>query len=693
MKHWYLFLAGFLGMSICTSAQTNPAAFNLSTGTYSFTQWDSTSAAGTYPSNMIFHIDTVREGAVFTARGNYTCAYNLTARARINGRNNRGVSFLQTSNPLTDGCASTGITTIKKFMGAAVLSLNTLGRQNIQVGWTGRMLSNLVFVDTGTVGVNAQTRFYSLRLQYRPDTLSAWADVPGATPFLSNSNATTYKPQGTVEAIPAAALPSVCNNQALAQVRWLYSLSGGQNGSRPELAIDDITVTSSPGTITAEVSPAGPINICAGQSATLTCTTPGCTYLWSNGQGGQSITVTTSGLYSVSITCPGGTAVSSTVQVTVNPLPSANVTTLGNTTFCEGGSVQLSAPSGLTYLWSNGATAQTVTIGTSGSYTVVVSNAQGCSSTSSSVVVTANPNPTVNAGPDAGICSGAQAQLSAQITPSSGATVLWSPATGLSNPNVANPVATPNASTTYTVSVSANGCTASDQIVVSVGSLTAGAGSDALVCPGASTTLQGSGGTTYSWSPTTGLSDPTSASPVCTPSATTTYTLTVSSGNCSSTATVTITVANPTAPTITFDGLVLSTTSGLSYQWFFNGAPITGATSQTYTPLANGSYTVSVVDQNSCPTASAAFEVLTVGMSDVQNSNLRMWPNPANEVLWVEGLEAGAWMKIFSSTGNLLLETRAERSLITVTVGHLPAGIYTLWVSGQTKPRRIAVQH
>jgi hypothetical protein len=693
MKHWYLFLAGLLGMNNCVSAQTNPAAFNLSTGTYSFTQWDSTSAAGTYPAHMIFHIDTVREGAVFSARGNYTCGYNLTARARINGRNNRGVSFLQTSNPLSDLCTSTGTTTIKKFMGAAVLSLNTLGRQNIQIGWTGRMLSNLVFIDTGTVGVNAQTRFYSLRLQYRPDTLSAWADVPGATPFLSNSNPTTYKPQGTVEVIPSVTLPSSCNNKAMAQVRWLYAITSGQNGSRPELALDDITVTSSPGTITAEVSPTGPINICAGQSATLTCTTPGCTYLWSNGQGGQSITVTTSGLYSVTITCPGGSAVSSAVQVTVIPLPSANVSALGNTTFCEGGSVQLSAPSGLSYVWSNGANTQTVTIGTSGSYTVSVSNAQGCSATSSAVVVTANPNPTVNAGPDAGICSGAQAQLSAAITPTSGATVVWTPSTGLSNPNIANPVANPTATTTYTVSVNANGCTASDQVVVSVGSLTAGAGSDVVVCPGGSTTLQGSGGTVYSWSPTTGLSDPGSASPVCTPSATNTYTLTVSSGNCSSTASVTVTVANPTAPIITFDGVVLSTTSGLSYQWFLNGAPISGATAQTFTPLANGSYTVSVVDPNSCSSTSTAFEVLTVGWANMQNPSLRLWPNPANEELWLEGHEAGAWLKMFSSAGHLVWESRAERNLVAVPVGPLPAGIYTLWVSGQTKPKRIAVQH
>jgi hypothetical protein len=109
--------------------------------------------------------------------------------------------------------------------------------------------------------------------------------------------------------------------------------------------------------------------------------------------------------------------------------------------------------------------------------------------------------------------------------------------------------------------------------------------------------------------------------------------------------------------------------------------------------LANGSYTVSVVDPNSCSSTSTAFEVLTVGWANMQNPSLRLWPNPANEELWLEGHEAGAWLKMFSSAGHLVWESRAERNLVAVPVGPLPAGIYTLWVSGQTKPKRIAVQH
>lgn len=77
-----------------------------------------------------------------------------------------------------------------------------------------------------------------------------------------------------------------------------------------------------------------------------------------------------------------------------------------------------------------------------------------------------------------------------------------------------------------------NGCSASttyDVTIVSPPNVSAGA--DATVCDGESTTLNGSGAGTYSWSPTTGLNNTTSATPTATPTTTTTYTLTVTDAN------------------------------------------------------------------------------------------------------------------------------------------------------------------
>jgi len=72
------------------------------------------------------------------------------------------------------------------------------------------------------------------------------------------------------------------------------------------------------------------------------------------------------------------------------------ITPSGATTFCTGGSVTLSAPAGFSYVWSNGATTQTINATTAGSYTVTISSARGCTAVSAAMAVTVNPNPTAD---------------------------------------------------------------------------------------------------------------------------------------------------------------------------------------------------------------------------------------------------------------------------------------------------------
>lgn len=111
----------------------------------------------------------------------------------------------------------------------------------------------------------------------------------------------------------------------------------------------------------------------------------------------------------------------------VNPctLSSASVTTSGPTSFCSGGSVILTANSGngLTYLWSNGATTQSITATTSGSYAVTITESALCNSTSSSIVVSVNPSqvPTVSASSTVVGCAG-----TVTLTSTAAASYLWS---------------------------------------------------------------------------------------------------------------------------------------------------------------------------------------------------------------------------------------------------------------------------
>jgi hypothetical protein len=84
----------------------------------------------------------------------------------------------------------------------------------------------------------------------------------------------------------------------------------------------------------------------------------------------------------------GQCASTATMTIDVNTLPTATITASSATTFCQGGSVVLTASSGSSYLWSNGATAQSITVSTAGSYTVTVTNASGCATTSAATSVT-----------------------------------------------------------------------------------------------------------------------------------------------------------------------------------------------------------------------------------------------------------------------------------------------------------------
>src|SRR5690606_36073795 len=133
---------------------------------------------------------------------------------------------------------------------------------------------------------------------------------------------------------------------------------------------------------TAAITPNGATAFCAGGSVQLTAGT-NATYHWSNGATTQSVTVSplTTATYTVTVANAEGCTASTSITVTVHPQPVTAITPGGPTAFCPGGSVQLMARTGATYLWSNGATTQSVTVSpaTTTIYTVTVATAHGCS--------------------------------------------------------------------------------------------------------------------------------------------------------------------------------------------------------------------------------------------------------------------------------------------------------------------------
>lgn len=228
--------------------------------------------------------------------------------------------------------------------------------------------------------------------------------------------------------------------------------------------------------------------------------------------------------------------------------------------YCAGETIQLTAngQSGSSYSWTGpGGWTSTqqnpirtnCTTAMSGTYTCTISLGGQTNSATTQVVV--NAQPVANAGPDQTIIYGATAQLSG----SGGAgsfSYQWAPVNMVVNPNAQNTqtVSLTSDQTYYlTVTNPQGGCVSSDQVTIHISgsNMVVTPGDDVSICQGGSAMIQanaggGTGNFTYSWSPTTGLSNPTASNPIASPSQTTTYTCTVSDGMSTQSVSVTVTV-------------------------------------------------------------------------------------------------------------------------------------------------------
>ncbi|MEM7654933.1 MAG: T9SS type A sorting domain-containing protein, partial [Bacteroidota bacterium] len=141
----------------------------------------------------------------------------------------------------------------------------------------------------------------------------------------------------------------------------------------------------------------GPIvDLCEGDTLTVTAQIGYQGYLWNNGAATQSLEITTPGIYSVQgLGIDGCFSTPTEIEVIGRPAPLAPFLSLvGEPTFCEGGSVDLVAPFGATaYQWNTGDTTQSITVTASGTYEVRIANGFGCLSPAADTVITVFPTP------------------------------------------------------------------------------------------------------------------------------------------------------------------------------------------------------------------------------------------------------------------------------------------------------------
>lgn len=215
-------------------------------------------------------------------------------------------------------------------------------------------------------------------------------------------------------------------------------------------------------------------------------------YSWSpGGSTGNSISVSSPGTYSLTVTNASGCSMTEKIEVVTPIIATPFVTADGPLEFCEGGSVILTSSQPENIIWSSGETSNSISVGSSGSYTVTYNN--GCeTATSAPIVVIVNPTPsaTITGGP---ICQGGFSTLSAEggYTSYSWSTLETTPSISVTLPGVYYLMVTDGHGCTGTSSINAFAAPMPYPVITG----------DPYFCPGESTILSAGGEfTSYYWS-------------------------------------------------------------------------------------------------------------------------------------------------------------------------------------------------
>ncbi len=438
-----------------------------------------------------------------------------------------------------------------------------------------------------------------------------------------------------------------------------YTVTGtGANGCTKT---DQVIVTVKP---LPTVSAGADQQACAGDQVTL-IGLGALSFTWNNGVTNNSaFTPASTQTYTVTGTAVNGCTNTDQVVVTVNAIPviSAGI----NQSVCLGTPVTLAGTGGQTYSWNNGvANGVSFVPQTTSTYTVTGTDVNGCENTAN-VIVTVNNLPTVAAGLDQEVCAGESVVLAA---------------TGAQNYAWSNGVTdgvgfVPTNTGTYNVTgTDVNGCSNSDQLLVTVNTLpSVNAGSDLTVCSQDNVTLSGTGAQNYQWS--NGISNGTPFSAT----ATTTYTLTGTDANgCEDTDQITVTVNElpivalgaDTTTCSNYGPILLDAGAGFTaYSWNTN------AQTQTVNAIISGTYIVTVTNADGCSNSDAITVTFDpcLGVAE-QTIEMMLFPNPTNSIVTVKSTSNEPMRaEVMTVTGQLLFSTTES----TIDLSGYASGTYMI---------------
>ncbi|MGE0635232.1 MAG: T9SS type A sorting domain-containing protein [Bacteroidia bacterium] len=430
------------------------------------------------------------------------------------------------------------------------------------------------------------------------------------------------------------------------------------------------------------------------------------TYAWDTqpAQTTASISGLAAGVYTVLVTDANGCEASATSNIT-QPASPLTATTLQTHVSCNGGSngATTANPVGGTapysYSWNTvpAQTTQTAFGLTSGTYTVVITDANGCS-VSKNATINQPTAITSTVAVDDATCGQTDGEVT--VTPSGGTgsyTYSWN-----TSPVQTSATATGLAAGVYTVTITdANNCTTTASATVNnTGAADLSISETNVSCfegnNGTATVIAtgGTGNLTYSWNTTP---EQTTASATGLEAGTYTVTVTDQSG-CESFESATIT--EPTELTVSAsgtdpscigcaDGSITASTSGgvAPYTYSFNGTPVPS----TVTGVPAGTYCFDVTDNNGCTTqACVTLTDPPVGIAEEENPiSLNVYPNPVYELFTIEmelGKETEVNISLYTLTGNLVFANSREANgnyKENIDISNLAAGMYILNVQAQ----------
>jgi len=410
----------------------------------------------------------------------------------------------------------------------------------------------------------------------------------------------------------------------------------GRNGCAPGIGTYVFTVPVKP---TIAITPTS-TTVCGGASVALTAS-GGNTYTWTPSSGGGLSGTTGANVTAAPTISPASytvvgtntaTGCKNTAVATVTITATPTITITGTKVICNGGNTVLTGGTASNYTWMPGnITTNTISVNPTGNTTYTLTGANGTCTASAVATVTVNPLPTLTlTSSSASVCS----STSTTLTASGANTYTWSSSAGggLSGTSGTSVTAMPTVSpATYTVTGTntATGCVGTPATttitIVSTPTITASQ-STYTTCLNAPVIFSVSGGTSYTWTPTTNLSGVNSATPTVTPSSTATvvYSVTGASSGCTSSAT-TVTLNVSPLPTYSLSANSYTICNGNS-----QGLIVSGASTYTWTPSATltGANTS---NPTASPTSTTVYSVTgtsAVGCGNLTPATVTVTVNP-----------------------------------------------------------------